>query len=393
MKTIILALSIIMGWTLNTGSGSLYDYDKSWLQVEKYIEEGRPKSALTLVKEIQTQAENEKNNDQFIKAIVYWTRLTIQTDEKGIENAIENMENILKSSTAPVRQMVSSYLAELYQQYFNNYRYEISQRSEVSGEKGVDFRTWTTLQFITTIEAYYIASLSDKDALNIPTSQFNVSLIKHDSAAVVFRPTLYELLADQAFSFFNNYTQYSIENSSSFEVDEPWYFDPATDFVSRSISNKDESSPKYKILRLYQDLLDMQHKNGHQDALADYDLKRLSYVFGQSTLDDKNELYIQALENLGSTHNSQPYYTEIIAVLAGQVYRIEADTMAKVKALDMCETAIKKYPASTGAAKCQQIINDIKKPFLLVYSEQVYPSSLTMLFALDYNNLSKVTIE
>ncbi|MFZ1752064.1 MAG: hypothetical protein WAU01_17845, partial [Saprospiraceae bacterium] len=162
MKTIILALSIIMGWTLNTGSGSLYDYDKSWLQVEKYIEEGRPKSALTLVKEIQTQAENEKNNDQFIKAIVYWTRLTIQTDEKGIENAIENMENILKSSTAAVRQMVSSYLAELYQQYFNNYRYEISQRSEVSGEKGVDFRTWTTLQFITTIEAYYIASLSDK---------------------------------------------------------------------------------------------------------------------------------------------------------------------------------------------------------------------------------------
>ncbi len=60
MKTIIIALSIIMGLTLNQNSANSYDYDKAWETVEKFINEGLPKSALEKVEEIHKAAIAEK---------------------------------------------------------------------------------------------------------------------------------------------------------------------------------------------------------------------------------------------------------------------------------------------------------------------------------------------
>ncbi|MBK8515915.1 MAG: hypothetical protein IPL55_06395 [Saprospiraceae bacterium] len=60
---------------------------------------------------------------------------------------------IIKSIDRPVRYISASYLAELYQNYFDNYRWEISQRSELMGEQSADFKTWSTQQFLTTIES------------------------------------------------------------------------------------------------------------------------------------------------------------------------------------------------------------------------------------------------
>lgn len=91
--------------------------------------------------------------------------MSINTDEKGIENSIERFQKVIQTTQAPVKQITASYLAELYQRYFDNYRYEISQRSEVIGDQGVDFRTWTTQQFLRTIEQWYLSSLEDKKPL------------------------------------------------------------------------------------------------------------------------------------------------------------------------------------------------------------------------------------
>ncbi|MBC7885498.1 MAG: hypothetical protein H7X99_08485, partial [Saprospiraceae bacterium] len=129
MNTIIIALGLLMGLNFNNGTEKPYDYDKAWETVEKFIIEGLPKSALEKVEEIHKSAISEKNNPQLVKSIVYISRLTIQTDEKGIESSITRLEETVSSAAAPVKQITSSYLAELYQRYFDNYRWEISQRS------------------------------------------------------------------------------------------------------------------------------------------------------------------------------------------------------------------------------------------------------------------------
>jgi len=393
MKSIIIALIILMGLTLNKGAENPYDYDKAWASVEKFINEGLPKSALEKAEEIYKMALSEKNDAQLAKSIIYISRLTISTNEKGIETSITKLDEIVKTGSSPVKQIASSYLAELYQRYFDSYRWEISQRSEVTGEKSDDFRTWTTQQFLATIESFYLLSIEDKNAIKIPIEQYNIVLNKYDSSAVVFRPSLYEVLADRAFTFFNQYDNYSNENQESFQVDQSWYFASAKDFSTREIVANDKSSSKYKILTLYQEIIKTQRQNDNASALAEYDLRRLAYVHSQSTLEDKDELYIQSLKKLAQLHTGIDFYTEITAVLASQIRIIQQDSTANTKAIELCEAAIKKYPLSSGAAKCQSIINDIKKPALQVYAEQVYLSGNQFLYALDYTNITSVKIE
>jgi uncharacterized protein YfaS (alpha-2-macroglobulin family) len=391
MKSIIIALSILMGLTSDLGQA--YDYDKAWLEVEKFINEGLPKSALEKVEEIHKMALTDKNDPQIIKSVIYLSRLTIQSDEKGIESSVEKLELVVKTANAPAKQITASYLAELYQRYFDNYRWEISQRSELTGEKSVDFRTWSTQQFLTTIETWYLLSLEDKKAVDVPVENFKLVLNKYDREAISFRPTIYEVLADRAFTFFNNYDNYSNENSQSFQVSEFWYFEDIEVFSKKDIITTDKSSAKYKMLRLYQDILSTQIENKNKLAAADYDLKRLEYVYSQSTLENKQQLFTKSLENLAEKNLDIDFYTEIIERIASQLRSKTDDSLSNVKTIALCEAAIKKYPNSVGAAKCQNIINDIKKPSIQLFAEQVYPSKKHILLAIDYNNVSNAILE
>jgi uncharacterized protein YfaS (alpha-2-macroglobulin family) len=392
MKTIIITLGILMGLITTRPSDSNYDYNKAWTQVDKFIAEGLPQSALEKVEEIHSMAVKEKNDPQLAKSIIYIARLSINTDEKGIEKSIDRMQSLIATTNAPVKQITASYLAELYQKYFDNYRWEISQRSEISGDQGTDFRTWSTQQFLSTIEKLYLFSIEDKKAVNIPIKEFDLILNKFDQEAVIFRPTIYEVLADRAFTFFENYSNYATENEESFQIDKPEYFEIGKAFRDQQLKSTDLNSPRLKMLKLYQDIITTQVVAKNQAAEATYDLSRLQYVYNNASLENKNEKYTEALTNLAKSHNNIEYYTEISAVLASHVRNISDDVDAKIKAIKICDEAIKKYPNSDGAAKCQNIINEIKRPSLSLFGEQVYPSKKALLFALDYNNIAQVSV-
>ncbi|MBK9734660.1 MAG: hypothetical protein IPO92_06720 [Saprospiraceae bacterium] len=388
MKSIIIALSILMAISNNQEHLNKYDYDKAWEAVEKFISDGLPKSALEKVEEIHKMASTENNKPQFVKSIIYISRLAIITDEKGIETSIERLENIIKTNSNDVKEITASYLAELYQRYFDINRYEISQRSEMTSEKGADFRTWTTQNFLTTIESYYLMSLENQEKINIPINEYQVILNTYDKEAIVFRPTLYEVLADRAINFFNSNDGLLPQNESSFTISDKAYFGTSKEFVGMAIKTSDPSSSKFRILTIYQQVLQAQIKSGNKQALADYDLKRLEYVFVNTTIEGKKEVYQGSLKNLAEANQKNDYYTEIIYVLAGTMLGDEKDTMSNVKVMDICNGAIKKYPLSSGASKCASIVSNITKPSIQLYAEQVYASKNNMLLAVDYNNVT-----
>lgn len=391
MKTIITTLAILMG-IITTAPNKNFDYSKAWLEVEKLIQQGLPQSALEKVEEIYSHALSEKNDPQLVKSIIYIARLSVSTDEKGIEKSIDRLQKIINTSEAPVRQITASYLGELYLKYFDNYRWEIAQRSEFSGDQGSDFRTWTTQQFLRTVEKWYLFSIENRDVLKVDVKGFEEVLNQYDKDAIPFRPTLYEVLADRAFIFFQNYDSYATENSESFQINKESYFDIGKAFVGAPLDTNDKSSAKYKILSLYQDVIGTQIKNKNQYATGEYDLSRLQYVFSQATIENKEEVYIKSLSSLLDVHKNIDFSTEIAAVWATQVSNFKADSLANNKAIKICADAIKAFPNSTGAAKCQNLINEIKKPYLQLYAEQVYPSKKALLFALDYNNVNQATV-
>ena len=394
MKTLfIMTFSIIMGLSMGNLFIGQYDYDKAWKEVAELIEKGLPKSALEKVEQIQKMAESEKNHPQLAKSVIYISRLTIMTDEKGLELSISKLTAMISSQPSPVNRISASYLAELYQRYFDNYRWEISQRSELSGEKSDDFRTWTTGQFLSTIEKWYLFSVEDKNALSIPVDKYEAILEPYDKEGVPFRPTLYEVLADRALAFFTNYDSYTNEFSGSFQVDKAAYFGPADKFTAEKLETSDQGSTKFKVLSLLQDVLRVQVERKDKSSLASYDLQRLQYVFSQSTLQEKSNLYTKSLENLAADCSDSEIHTDVAAVWAEHLRSDQDDTLANVRAMEICEAAIKKYPKSPGAAKCRNIINSVRMPSLQLYGENVYTAGRPLLFAVDHNNITEATIE
>jgi hypothetical protein len=61
--------------------------------------------------------------------------------------------------------------------------------------------------------------------------------------------------------------------------------------------------------------------------------------------------------------------------------------------LKLCEKAIKKFPASKGAAKCQNIIAEIKSPLLQLYGEKYIHRKSPILYAIEHKNIKNVRIE
>jgi hypothetical protein len=47
MKTLSLIITLLMALHYNQPNFNNYDFDRAWTEVEKYINEGLPKSALT----------------------------------------------------------------------------------------------------------------------------------------------------------------------------------------------------------------------------------------------------------------------------------------------------------------------------------------------------------
>jgi uncharacterized protein YfaS (alpha-2-macroglobulin family) len=393
MKSIIITLSILMGLFTNDQKVKDYDFEKAWKEVEKLNNEGLPESALIKTEEIYEAAVSLGNQPQIVKSLIHIARNTINTDEKGIDKSLARFEKEINLQKSPVNRILASYHAELYQKYFDNHRWEVSQRTELDEKTGTDFRTWTTQQFLKTIEKWYLFSLENKKELEISIENYKDIAQKFDKEATVFRPTLYEVLTDRALDFFNNYQNYSPENSSSFQVDREVYFAEAESFVKNTLPIDDQEALSYKVLKLYLDITQKQWDNKQTSALIDYELKRLEYVHSQSTLEKKDELYLQSLKKLANKSVSDAYHTVVAAKIAERYLADNQNPDAKVDAMKVCEEAIKKHPKTRGADRCRQIIQNIKTPQLQLSGEQVYPSGKDILFAIDYNNIGKVNIE
>ena len=65
------------------------DYAAAWKKIDDLVEkEGKPQSALTEVKKIYSAAKTEKNDAQYIKALVYMAMLQDATLENNLHLTI-----------------------------------------------------------------------------------------------------------------------------------------------------------------------------------------------------------------------------------------------------------------------------------------------------------------
>ena len=373
--------------------------EEAWKKIDSLENKGLTRSALKIVEQVYKKSLKENNPPQIIKSLIYKLKYTNYTEENSNKIVINQIKNVIDSSSFPAKPILQSILADAYWQYYQHNRYRFMHRTETVNFNNDDFETWDLAHLLKEIINLYQLSLSNTDSLkNTPISVFTDILIRYRNRTYL-RPTLYDFLANRALDFYMNEEASVTEPVYKFELKKPDVFSPATQFIKVNFETMDSLSLKFYAANIFQDLISFHLKDSLKDPLIDIDLKRLNFMRSNSVNEYKDSLYLSALNDLEEKYSEVPfsslilynkakYYTELGSQFDPE--KAPQYKWEKKKAYDICDAAVKKYPGTTGAEACRALKSQILQKSLQFNVE--YANIITQPFKalIQHKNVSKV---
>jgi hypothetical protein len=366
---LFLAGNLIVKTVVASGAVASGDYEKLWEEVESLEMKGQPRSAIAVVDRIWQMAMEEKDEPQMIRALEYRIRLGSRFLEDHYREGIEQINAAFAHFSEPSVQVLHSLLADLYMGYYFSNRYKILDRTNVEGYELTDMESWDQKAFAEKIFGELRLSLENPALLQqTPAGDYSAILDNEDSLHI-FRPTLYDLLAQRALDFYKNDEFMAGRPALRFEIDKPGMLDIAGSFVKLALEEKESFSMKFHALELYQQLIAFHLHDPDPGVLVDLDLNRLSFVYGHATFPDKDEAYLHSLQQMENKYIGHEAVAEVYYYIAkfydrsANLYQpLISDDHARDRliAAEYCRLAIREYPDSYGTALCKTLLRSIE---------------------------------
>ncbi|MFH1159470.1 MAG: alpha-2-macroglobulin family protein [bacterium] len=395
-------------------------HETLWRQVDSLISLGLPKSALAIVNSIYQQSLGGKDDPELVKAILYRIRLQSDFQENPAANAIRETEREIAISREPVTQILHSILGELYWNYLQQNQYRFMNRTQVVDIPSDSIETWDLTTLTYHIILSYRSSLSNEIILqSIPVERFYAILEKPDpdrtdpDSTSTAGLTLFDFLARRALGFFTGRDVRLAKSQQSFQVDNAAFFSQPSHFVSSPLQPKgmyarpgggpfippgnDTLALPWYALRIYQSLAAFHLNDKDPENLINQELNRFSYVLRESTLPDKDSLYLEALKQFEQDYLGFSSSTDISYALAqklmeeGTQYNplISDDHKWDLRsAVEVCQKAIGLYPDATGSKNCKLLIRQILAPSLQITGEYAIIPGQPALISVSFKNVS-----
>ncbi len=169
MKKILFAFLLI--------STSFYaqNYEKNWNTVIENENNGKIKSANTVVAKIHKKAVADKNEVQIIKCFFYESKYLQVVDENAQTKIINNLKAEINKASAPSKANLNLVYAKCLSDYYSQNQYSINQRTQID-TTSTNFLTWTGKDFKKQIQITYDKSLENESILS-KTSLINYEAI------------------------------------------------------------------------------------------------------------------------------------------------------------------------------------------------------------------------
>lgn len=388
---------------LSYGQQPIHNYDKEWKEVNDTLNKGLPQSALVLVKKIYEKAKSDQQDAQMVKSLLQILFLEHQLQDKTDAFTLYELESEIQNTQGAVAAILTSFLAEDYWLYYQRNRYKIYQRTTTEGFKKDDIETWTTEDFHQKIAALYLSSISDEKMLQkTKLSPFDALIMKGNMRHL--RPTLYDLLAHRALTYFQSDERDIQKPTYAFEIKQAAAFDPAADFIHRKFPTKDTSSLQYKALLIYQQLLAFHLNDTEHDALIDVDIQRIAFVHDNSVAPNKEDLYFTALNHIAQQYDGIPAADQARYLIAlqyeneAQKYTPNGDTTnrySRTVAKEICEKVLRNaqyagYDSSEGMINCYNLLNTINTKSFQFSIEKVNIPEKPFRVFLQYRNINSL---
>ncbi|MBO9595184.1 MAG: alpha-2-macroglobulin [Niabella sp.] len=390
----IFLLLIILFTCMKPNAQTIKNYEPEWKTVEQYINKGLPASALATVKTLYKRAKADRQEAQLVKILTYMNRLQNENRENNALTSIMELEKEIAGSQGAVKALLNSYLAGVYQAYFNQNRYKLYNRSNTAGFQKSDPATWTVDDFTQKISNLYLQSLKDEALLRRVRLEDYDALIEKGNTRNL-RPTLYDLLAFRALSYFQNPERSITQPAYTFEINQPAAFAPAADFVKTRFETRDTLSLSFKALQLYQELLRFHLNDREPDALIDADISRIQFVYQNSVHPDKETLYNQALGKIAGTAPAAQPAAQQARFLMAQWHYNQAQLPGNnknpenrdiIRARDILESIVSSPENSEGRANAHNLLQQIKQPEFSFQMEKVTLPDAPFRILVSYRN-------
>ena len=378
------------------------NYTTRWNKIDSLIsKKGLIQSALQEVNNIYTLAKKEKQDAEVIKALLYKSSLEQQTDESGTK-FLAQWNKEISTSTEPVTSVLQSLLAQQYQSYFQQHRYQLYSRTATIQFNKEDIATWGVDDFQRKMSELYLASLKDGKLLQqTPLNLFDPIILKGNTRSL--RPTLFDLLANRALDYFKNDERTITSPNVSFDVNDPNFFLPADAFSQLIIVSKDVESLYYRAVLTYQQLLSFHLADQNPDALIDADIHRLQFMYEHATLENKDQLFESALSAIATRYPARPSAAQASYLLA-QLYANKAGSYEPlkndadsndvrygyVKAVSICKQVLQQKDESEGKTNCFNLLHQIERRSLTLNTENVNLPQQPFRTLVTYRNISNI---
>ncbi|MDO6471324.1 alpha-2-macroglobulin [Maribacter sp. 1_MG-2023] len=378
-------------------------YDSLWDKVLDLEMENLSKSALKQAEAIFVKAKSEKNEVQTIKALLYKSNFINRLEEDSKLNIVNDIKSEIAVSDSATKSILHSHLANLYWQYYQQNRYRFNNRTKTAVKvDSVNFRTWDLDTLFKEIDFHFTASLENASITQqLPISDFDTILEKNEENRK-YRPTLFDVLAHTALQFYTTSENSINKPADSFEIDNEVILCEAYTASFLNFNDSKNLSLQSRALEIYQQLVAFHFGNPDMSPLVLVDIERLRFIHANATFDNKNNLFLEVLQNSAENIKHSPLsslYTFEIALQyqqLGLTYspKTNEEHQWKLKeAIVLCDDVIARFPKSLGAQKCIVLKSEIQNTNIQLTSEKHIPTNMVSRLLVSYKNMESLTLK
>jgi uncharacterized protein YfaS (alpha-2-macroglobulin family) len=358
----------------------------SWQKVNEAREKGLPKTAIAALNPIYTNALQNKKYAEAIRALATKIALEGQIEGDKAEEKIIRIQAELDKAPAEMKPMLEAILAHWFWQYFRENRWRFMERTRTAAAPGADFTTWDLPRILAEIDRHFTAALANEKQLKAaPISDYD-DLLEKGTIPDAYRPTVFDFLANEALLFYQAGEQGAAKAEDEFEVAAGGpIFESAEKFLDWQPAAADTNSPKFKAIRLFQNLLAFHQKDADRSAFLDLDLARLVFGKNQAVGPETSARYQEALKRFAAGNAAHPLSALALAHLADALKTEDKP----FEAFKIAGEGVKKFPESAGGVACYNLIQDLQAKSASIQAEKVWNAPWPTI-AVTYRNLDKI---
>lgn len=336
--------------------------DQKWKEIDQNMQNGQFKSIQPKIDELKTLSKKENNQQSYLKALFYEAKIKVAiSDEKDDVNFVFDLfKKDLDEKSNVNNAIVYSYLAELYQLYYNENRWKIQNRTNIENQATNDVRFWTEDTFKKTINNYFSKSIQPKNELiNAKSQDYKMILNlaedkKNAQQQLDLTPTLYDILAKKYINYLN------------------------------------QNDEREKANQLLADLVQLNTQKNNENAVLYNELILIDSKRGSISVQE----IIKQKESLATKHPKAWYSSYVYATLATDYYGLQEDKLANVnKIFEIKQKVTKFYPNSEELENINNLVSKINSQELSVQAERYINENQNTPIQLTHKNLSQIFVK